>query len=207
MLPPADLSLASQPFGVGTETFRSPALDILLRHLQTQRKHHVLDLGPACGSNLEFFARFRCKLYVADLLDAAFRGTAVGSEPPRAGSLEYDRLPAGRGDAKFDVILAWDLFNYLRSDALQALCGRLHQFRRQGGVLFALVSTRTRIPAEPMRFRIVDDRHLSYEVSSPATRPSPRYVPSEMERLLPGFRVTRSFLLRNGMQEYVFTLA
>lgn len=207
MLPPADLSIASKPFRVGTETFRSPALEILLRHLQTRRKHYVLDLGPASGSNVEFFARFRCKLYVADLLDPAYPGTGVGSEPPRAGSLVHDRLPVGREDARFDVILAWDLLNYMRSEALQALCGRLRQLRRQDGVMCALLSTRTRIPAEPMRFRVVDDRHLSYEVSSSATRPSPRYVPSEMERLLPGFRVTRSFLLRNGMQEYVFTFA
>jgi len=207
MLPPADLSIASEPFRVGTETFRSPALEILLRHLQTQRKHYVLDLGPACGSNVEFLARFGCKLYIADLLDGAFPGTRVASEPPRAGREVHDRLPVAREDAQFDVILAWDLFNYIRSDALQALCGRLRQLRRQGGVLFALISTRSRIPAEPMRFRIVDDRHLSYEVSSLATRRSPRYVSSEMERLLPGFRVTRSFLLRNGMQEYVFTLS
>jgi hypothetical protein len=35
-------------------------------------------------------------------------------------------------------------------------------------------------------------------------RPGPRYAPAEISGLLKGFRVDRSFLLRHGIQEYLF---
>ena len=35
-------------------------------------------------------------------------------------------------------------------------------------------------------------------------RPGPRFAPAELNELLRGFRVDRPFLLRHGIQEYLF---
>ncbi len=73
MRPPANLSITNQPLRSGPETFSSLALGNLLAPLRSDGKHCVLDLGPASGSNVEFFSGFRCKIYVADLLGAPAR--------------------------------------------------------------------------------------------------------------------------------------
>ena len=73
-----------------------------------------------------------------------------------------------------------------------------------GATLFALISILKQIPAEPMRFRILDQETLAYEARTAATRPCPRYAPAELNELLRGFRLDRSFLMRHGIQEYLF---
>jgi hypothetical protein len=205
MLPPANLSSTAQPLHPGPETFHSQALSILLERFHTERKHHVLELGPACGANVEFFSGFRCKIYVADLFRALSSESVIFAGKDSAASALFERLLPYEEETRFDVILAWDLFNYLKADVLSHLATRLRRSCRRGTVMFALGWGRAEIPAEPVRFRISKDRRVTYDVSSPVTRVCPRYAPREMERLMPGFRISRSFLLRNGLQEYVFT--
>ena len=206
MLPPANLSMTDDPLRSGPERFNSLALDNLLAPLRGERKHHILDLGPACGTNVEFFSGFRCKMYVADLFDTLVTKSPVPPEHGRVGPRLFDRQLAIEDGTHFDIVLAWDVLNYLHANALLDVFGQLRQFCRQGTMLHALIWGRSEIPATPMRFRITDERHVTFEVSSPVTRHNPRYAPREMERLMAGFRVSRSYLLRNAMQEYIFGL-
>jgi hypothetical protein len=205
MRPPANLSNTVQPLRPGPVTFHSQALSILLERLHTERKHHVLDLGAASGANVDFFSGFRCKIYVADLFRALSSEPISPAGADGAASALFERLLPYEDGTRFDAIVAWDLFNYLKADVLSHLAGRLRGFCRRGTVMFALGWGRAEIPVEPVRFRIGEDRRVTYDVSSPDTRACPRYAPREMERLMPGFRISRSFLLRNGLQEYVFT--
>ena len=55
-----------------------------------------------------------------------------------------------------------------------------------------------------MRFRIQGNDQLVYERRTAQERTGPRYTPSEVTGFLKGFRVDRSFLLRHGIQEYLF---
>jgi SAM-dependent methyltransferase len=108
-------------------------------------------------------------------------------------------------DTRFDAVLIWDLINYLERREVAALARQLARFCRPGAQLFALISILKQIPAEPMRFRILDQEHLAYEPRTAGTRPCPRYAPAELNELLRGFRLDRSFLMRHGIQEYLFT--
>ncbi len=206
MRPPANLSITSQPLRSGPERFSSLALGNLLAPLRSDGKHYVLDLGPASGSNVEFFSGFRCKIYVADLFDAPASKPAAEAKQGRVHPHQLHRQLVIEDGTHFDIVLAWDVLNYLKATALVELFGQLRQFCRQGTMVHALIWGRREIPAKPMRFAITDDRHVTYEVSSPVTRTNPRYAPREMERLMAGFHVSRSYLLRNGMQEYIFSL-
>jgi hypothetical protein len=80
----------------------------------------------------------------------------------------------------------------------------LRRHCRPGALIFALMWSQKQIPAQPIRFRIQEKGHLVYERRTELERPGPRYVPAEISGLLKGFRVDRSFLLRHGIQEYLF---
>jgi hypothetical protein len=116
----------------------------------------------------------------------------------------FDRLLAFPEDTRFDAVLIWDLINYLERREVAALARQLARFCRPGATMFALVSILKQIPADPMRFRILDHETLAYETSNAITRPCPRYAPAELNELLRGFRLDRSFLMRHGIQEYLF---
>jgi methyltransferase family protein len=184
------------------QTHQSLALAALFQEIRKSRKLQVLDLGSAVGSNVEFLSQFGCKLYIEDLYAAISSRTPAGAGDTLGPAFfaEFLTLP---DDTRFDVVLAWDLINYLQRKELANLAVQLRRYCRPGALLFALVSILKQIPAQPIRFKIVDEKTLLYERRTPVDRPSPRFAPAEVTDLLRGFRVDRSFLLRHGIQEYL----
>ena len=81
---------------------------------------------------------------------------------------------------------------------------RLKQYCRPGTLLFALIATRKQIPVEPRPFQILSPEQILYSRAEARQRPGPCYHEQELLRRLKGFRVDSRYLLRNGMQEYLF---
>ncbi len=192
-----------QPAEANPDVHRSLALAALLRDVRRDRKLQVLDLGAAVGSNVEFLSRYDCKLYIEDLY-AALGARAPAGDGEEAGPQFFaDFLPLPE-NVRLDVVLAWDTFNYLSRRELGYLVAHLRRYCQPGTLIFALISILKQIPAQPIRFRIVDEERLAYELRTAALRPAPRYAPAELTEILSGFRVDRSYLLRHGIQEYLF---
>lgn len=184
---------------VGPELHKSLGLTALLESMRRKGQGlRILDLGPAVGGNVEFLSQLGCKLHIGDLY--ASRSTAVEGE--ELGQEFFEQLfPA---DARLDVVLAWDLFNYLQRKEMAKLGALLRRNCRPGALIFALMWTQKQIPAQPIRFRMQEGGQLIYERRTALERPGPRYAPAEISSQLKGFRVDRSFLLRHGIQEYLF---
>jgi Methyltransferase domain len=185
------------------EIHRSLGLAALFEELRRGGKRQILDLGPAIGSNVEFLSQFGCKIYIEDLF-AALATREGGGDGEEAGPQFFAEFLPMSEPASFDLVLAWDIFNYLTRKELGHFIRHLSQFCHPGTVVFSLISILKTIPAQPIRFRIVDEQRLLYETRTAATRPAPRYAPSEMNEAMRGFRVDRSYLLRHGIQEYLF---
>ncbi|HEY2291270.1 MAG TPA: methyltransferase domain-containing protein [Thermoanaerobaculia bacterium] len=183
---------------VEPDVHRSLALAALCEEIR-RRKLTVLDLGSAVGSNVEFLSQFGCKLFIEDLY-AALSTRMDGDLAGPGFFAEFLSVPE---DTRFDVILAWDLFDYLQRKELATFAEQLRRYTNRGALIFALISYLKTIPAQPYRFRIKDDQHLIYERRTGAERPSPRLAPAEVTNLLKEFRVDRSFLLKHGIQEYL----
>jgi SAM-dependent methyltransferase len=181
---------------------RSLALAALFDEIRGRRVT-VLDLGSAVGSNVEFLSQYGCKLYIEDLYAALSSRLSSGEEGDIAGPEFFAEFLSLPDDTRFDVILAWDLFNYLRRKELAYFGELLRRYTEPGALAFALMSYHKQIPAQPYRFKIQDERTLVYDRRTAAERPSPRFVPYEVTGLLKGFHVDRSFLLQHGIQEYL----
>jgi hypothetical protein len=189
--------------GDGPEVHRSLGLAALLAGIANRSKLEVLDLGPAVGSNIEYMSRYGCKLYIEDFYGALISGFSSGGE--RLGPVFFAHYLAFPDGTRFNAVVAWDLFNYLDRKELVALSSYLAQYCEPGAQLLALISIAKQIPQQPHRFKIVDADHLAYERQSAAERPCPRYAPAELSDLMRGFQLDRTFLMRHGVQEYLFT--
>lgn len=183
------------------DVHRSLALSALFDGIRG-RKVNVLDLGSAVGSNVEFLSPYGCKLFIEDLYAALSTRTTV-EEGDLAGPEFFAEFLSLPEDTRFDVILAWDLFNYLHRKELATFSEQLRRYSQKGTLLLSLISYHKTIPAQPYRFKIKDEQNLVYERRTPSERPSPRLAPAEVTGLLKGFRVDRSFLLKHGIQEYL----
>lgn len=201
--------------GTAPEIHPSLALGELFAGLHPDRAVHVLDLGPAVGANISWFStHFACSVEVADLYRSL--PAAAGDDPAAAlaGAL------ATEGEA-VDVVLAWDLLNYLEREQIRALCETLAPRCKPGAPLFAMLVTAREMPREPGTYLLQGEAgrggdedddggggereatSLLYRVDRSAGRPAPRYRPAEIDALSPGFEVDRNYLLRHGIQEYI----
>ena len=185
------------------QVYRSMGFGLVANHLKEQSKPQVLDLGPSVSANIAYLSQYHSKLYIENLsesvadLNAAMRVSEAREQAIASCFQSY-------GDTQFDVILAWDLFNYLELEALATSMDYLSRYCRHGTRLYALIGIGKQILDSPSRFEIVDDEQLRYGVATVGGRPCPQHSIPDLLRRLPEFVVRRTYLLRNGMQEYVF---
>jgi len=182
--------------------YRSPGLQAALAGLGGEAPCRVLDLGPTVAANFEFVARFARHLTIVDLPATEEIDSGGSSEQPEICREPMSAvLPSIRGP--FDLVLMWDLINYLESERVRSLAEETFRLCRREARLLALVVTGDEMPWRPRVFEIVDDDHLAYNTVTPLKRPGPKLTPAAVERLLEGFEIDRSYVLRHGIQEFV----
>lgn len=186
------------------ELTNSPLLAGLVAQCAERPRCHVLDLGPAIGSNIAFFQQLHCKLGIADCGAELLRLSARGEDDATPLDAQLARLLPVDPDEPYDAILAWDLLNYLDKPLFAALTAHLAPAVTGDTHLHAYIGARRTLAAEPAQYRLQDDGRVEVLARSTATRECPCYHQMELRHLLPQFGVVRSMLLQNGMQEYLF---
>lgn len=184
--------------------FHSLALGRLHDRLGAEGKHRILDLGPASGENVDFFAHYPCTLYVADFYQNLLSFPAERRIDGEGFREIVGELLSYPEDTRFDAILVWDLFDYLCLDQIEVLSRRLARYSELGTILVALLSLHSEIPSRPRAYQILNGETLRYDMNCTSHRPAPRHVEPHLCRRMPGFRVESTFVLRHGVQEYVF---
>lgn len=174
---------------------------------EDDRRHVVLDLGRARAGTVELFSNYRCRLDVVDLPSHLADLPDLDDEDgPAAVERWLDGLlPPMRGET-VDLMLCWNLLNYLPPGVIEALGRRLAGRASEHARLHALIEYRatgmSAVPASfaPAGLELVADP----AEGDPAAIPAPRYSPKELEKRLPGLRSEKTMLLGNGMQEYLY---
>lgn len=164
----------------------------------------VLDFGPALAVNVDFFNRLGARLRIADF-ESSLRDLDLWSAPAKLAAWERAVAPLlddGDGE-RYDLVLAWDLPNYLGRERWAPVARTLVARLAPGGVLHLLARTGKQMPATPSHFRCTAVDHLEEEPRDTATVTPPRFSHGEIERLHEGLAAARSFLDKTGVQEFV----
>lgn len=181
----------------------APLFRRLVEALSEEKRSVVLDLGPVRAETVALLTPYRCRLEIADLADSL---EALDQEPDPA--LLRDRvealLPRPRQEP-VDIVLCWDLLNYLQRPAISALMNGISGRMRPGAFAHLLiVYSGTSMPARPSRFAPLPDGRLVETATTDARRNAPRYSPEDLGKCMRGLRSESATLLRNGMQEFLF---
>lgn len=140
-------------------TRRSSGLGELSRTWESAENLCILDLGSTSPTNIRHFTENGHRIYSEDLLTAStdselaikdeLGNTALDTRKFLAENLVY---PA----AHFDVVLCWNLPDYLAEDLVKPVVGRLWSVLKPGGMLLAFFHTRDAGPDSPChRYHIV----------------------------------------------------
>lgn len=192
---------------------RAPLFASLIERMYAGGRQVILDLGPAQTATVSLFNRFHCRLDIADLA-AAFAVLNSLEEPGILLEQVENILPVRGGEAT-DIVLCWDLLNYLQRPALSAVMNRVAARSRSGTLVHALiVYSARRMPARPDLYKPCDKSgslngsadHLAITSMTDEDCDAPQYTPDNLMRCMQGYRIERAVLLSSGMQEYLFRI-
>lgn len=200
----SDIGMTEQD-AVAPAPLHAPLFHELVEHVENHGRSVILDLGSAHPRTVALFNQFRCRLEIADLAEG------IEDLETEDESLDLSRkieslFPARRKEPT-DVILCWDLLNYLRRPVLTSVMEHIADRAQPGALAHALVAyAAASIPAIPNRYFPSEDHHLMTVRLTDRDRESPRYTHDDITRLMPRYKVKRAMLLKNGMQEFLFRL-
>jgi SAM-dependent methyltransferase len=140
-------------------TRRSSGLGELARSWESAQGLCVLDLGSTSPANIRHFTERGHRIYSEDLLTASTDPGLVTKDEQGTQILDSRKFLADNlvyPAAHFDVILCWNLPDYLDESLVKPVVGRLWSVLKPGGMLLAFFHTRDAGPDSPChRFHIV----------------------------------------------------
>jgi len=186
----------------------SPLLFEYLRRLPEDGYYQFLDVTAATPGLLDFFAQFHCRLYLPGCVDELWHMDAeqLDTQDKVRTALANSLVLDGRSTAQLDVILLWDLINYMQKPILTSLIDYLLSYSARTTIIHSYIYTRHSMPAAPARYQFTADNGVYVEQQTANVLDSPAYYQEVLHKLIKPFVVQRSILLSNGLQEYIFHL-
>jgi len=182
----------------------APLFAQVIGDLDAEKRLTVLDLGNVRAGTVAMFSEFRCRLDIADLPDAL--PLPRDDEDPEVRRQALASVFMVHEPEALDLILCWNLLNYLERDDISYLISLLAPRFKPGTRIHALMEYASPLmPATPGAW--VPDKNARLHASQVDEDQvdSPRYKPKELERLMPQVKPERTVLLGNGLQEFLFT--
>jgi SAM-dependent methyltransferase len=178
-------------------TRRSSGLGELSRAWESAEGLCVLDLGSTSPTNIRHFTERGHRIYSEDLLTASTDPELLTKDEHGIAALDSRKFLAENlvyPAAHFDVVLGWNLPDYLDESLVKPVVGRLWSVLKPGGMLLAFFHTRDAGPDSPChRFHIVGADTL--EMQKIVLRPEARRGPTGTVRtaVADGFQLQRVF--------------
>ncbi len=179
----------------------SPALSSVLNFAQNHPGARLLDLGGKHLGNEDKWKGAFGEVAVVDFHQVIQRlqGKDKASQLDYIRHAPYLNFP----DAKpFDVVMIWDLFNYLDDELLKAFGERLASHVKDSSLLTCLNYNGASIPSQPRKYSLTSAGigYLNHKATTHIARPSAVLSSLKVQKCLPGFFIKSTYMARPGMQ-------
>lgn len=148
-------------------TRRSSGLGELARTLQSEEQLCVLDIGYTSAGNIRYLTERGHKVYSDDLLEASTDPLLLAKDELGKSVLDSKKFLAENliyPGAQFDLVLCWNLADYLDETLVKPVVGRLWSMMRPGGMLLAFFHTQEAGPDAPCyRYHILNNDMLEMQ--------------------------------------------
>ena len=170
----------------------SPALCETINQISTARDFIVLDLGSSDNRPEDILLRRAASYYRVDLFSIIERSVKLKSECLNLSPL------AKHTANKFDLILAWDLFNYCTPMHLAQLNRALSKLSHQDTVLLSFMYTGRNRPCSPSHFEVDESGSVNIDMHT-QKEPNEGISGATLLRILQAFNMEKTFAYRPGM--------
>lgn len=186
--------------------FKSPLLYDLLGPYREDGYCQVMDLLPASRQLIEYFSDRSCKLFLPGFRDGLLTMKPDVLDTETKLNRKFIKYLGFKKQNKnsLDIILLWNLPNYIDKDILRALILYLLPHCSDNVILHAYIHTRENMPASPGAYRLSGENKVRFDQRSDKTISSPMYYQETLQKIMSPFLVQKSILLSGGLQEYLF---
>lgn len=215
-MPTAAVGTTRAP-AVGVESTRvSNGLKELMWNLDGLGRGTLLDMGGAWQATLSFFIEKGFRVTTDDLLrtwkqfldneDKEFRERSKADQSldlsPAARANRFFEANIQYPTSSFDVVLLWDLLDYVDPAMATRTVAAISELLRPGGIIFTMFHSKK--PEGFQRYRVADAGTLQV-VSSQVICPAQRVFQNrEIQDLFGRFRTAKSFIARDQLRENLF---
>ena len=200
------MKVAEEPGEDADRSKKSPLLFDVFGNFSENSFFEILDVMPAYSQLIEQFSSLHCKLYLPGCDKSLFslnmdeQDTDAKLNRALIKTLGFKR----QNKASLNLVLLWDLPNYLDTNLLRALVQYLLPHCADDVMLHTYIHTREQMPVTPGIYQLQSDRKVSrVNKNAGQTCLSPMYYQETLQKTLSPFLVQRSILLSGGMQEYL----
>ena len=187
------------------EELKLPNLSKLFLQYGQNHSHCILDCGGPMVSNHHILEKIANMVLEEDLYSAFVwqKKLTVGSSIPL-----NDQILSYHNSTRFDLVLMWDLLNFVEKSQIPQLIDRLSQHLQPDSLLH-MVTPHSRGNAEkPAAFRVRNDFKVEICGDLSDDNSDESLTTGELVRLLPNYKVLSYYFgtLNNGenYQEYIF---
>ena len=187
--------------------YASRAMGALLGEIKSDRRYNILDLGPAYPVNVELYSQFASKIYIEDFYRSVESGELLGDTEEET----LTKVLPFRAGTTFDIVLCWDILNYLSRESLERFAHYLTSFCAPGAMLQSMFYTNPQMPTSASNFRVLRQPvsrrvDLLVERTTEEEKRAPRYTQTEIQKMMPQLSLSCSYLLRYGFREELFVV-
>lgn len=105
--------------------------------------------------------------------------------------------------ARFDLILAWDIIAQLGGGGAEILVPTLANLCRPDAHILAFFPVGAECRPVPGEYTVIDCKHFIRRPTPGASYSTAHWVPASVTQLFAGFKIRSSVVLRQGLQEYL----
>jgi hypothetical protein len=197
-------------------TRRSSGMGEVSRLLNSQEALCVLDIGATSASNISFFTNKGHKSYSEDLLRSSLDPALRMQDGDGKSVVDTKRFLDENlvyPNAQFDVVLCWNLPDYMEESLVKPTIDRLWSTMKPGGLLLAFFHTRDAGPDSVCyRYHVTDSDMLEMQevkFALPGRPSSEKQSPRlqrvfnnrHIENLFRDFSSIKFFLSRDSIRE------
>ena len=185
--------LKTEPF-----VYTSMVLPMFVHGLKQRQESQLLDIGPVCSENINFFARQVKRLYVCDMFLRLERDRRKDMAPDRVWRhLDYP-------PESFDGIILWDFCDRLDKKDVPGIVELCLKMVKPMGMVMVYALSEQEIMPEVNSFTIGDDFRISLQPQPHLDLHFHGRQNRDVLALLSPFTAIKSFIYRNGLKEFLF---
>lgn len=182
-----------------SEELTSGILPMICQVVRESSRCNLVDLGTSSTDNCMIFSQAGARVYIDTSRRNLRSEVVLNSE---LGPSDVDEVFDYCPDA-IDVLLFWNILDYLTLETVEHLMRRISGVMRPGGLVYAMVSQQRYIPLHPASIDIVAENRLHFR-HGPLEKEGPHYAPKQLEQRMPGCHIEKLYLMQNGVQEHLF---